>query len=603
MGCPHASLSRLSLLLAFFLGGCVGAEPTVVPFDGTAPTGETGPGKPDAGDGGKVDGTLPDGQGEAAAETGVDAADVVVAPEASVDTGVDAAAVCSATLAAHDGGAAGTLDPSFSGGTVVASNVAAPAAPLIDPAGNIYVIGSLTNCASATSGSDFAVSRFTSAGLLDTAFGPGGTMCVDFIGGNDAAVAGTIDPNGKLVLVGYAQAAADAGGVSTTSLAMARIDVTTSKLDTASFGAGTGKVKVTLLTNNTCSLGQGGCAPPEAQIGEAVTVEPATGTIFVVGTPLSDAAGYLYPGGFIASFRPDGSVNTNFNSTGAGTALDGGVAVAGYLVDPSIDGYWDVALAATANGPAIVVVGNDQGATFDGGTATEFTGRRFVTRRYLTANTAGTLDPAFNAGSSTPGEIRTALGKNDYARAVRVDPVTGDVVVAGLASVGSDSGLYYAGLYGAGFIGAVRYTAAGLLDTNFGSGTGVYVSTYLKQAPAYLHFLLALQCDSSVLLGGYVAAPTSMGKPGFGAGCNPQTGTVGCQTPAVQRLTPLGIPDTSYAVQQGAVDGGVGSGPSVAWVSFPGDVIIGAVTTDGQQNVLGFGGNNSGHMFFERFLH
>ena len=53
-------------------------------------------------------------------------------------------------------------------------------------------------------GSDFALARYLSDGGLDTSFGTGGKVTTDFFGGYDAGNSITLQPDGKLVVAGYA---------------------------------------------------------------------------------------------------------------------------------------------------------------------------------------------------------------------------------------------------------------------------------------------------------------------------------------------------------------------------------------------------------------
>lgn len=52
---------------------------------------------------------------------------------------------------------------------------------------------------------DFAVARFTATGVLDSGFGGGGTAVTRFGGGADSARAVMVQPDGKILLAGYAQ--------------------------------------------------------------------------------------------------------------------------------------------------------------------------------------------------------------------------------------------------------------------------------------------------------------------------------------------------------------------------------------------------------------
>ena len=96
--------------------------------------------------------------------------------------------------------AAGVLDSSFGtggkqlidfGGSDRARGVA------VDSLDRIIVAG-LKN-------SDFAVARLTTAGVLDSSFGAGGKVTIDFGGSTDLAYGVTIDPIGRVVVCGSAK--------------------------------------------------------------------------------------------------------------------------------------------------------------------------------------------------------------------------------------------------------------------------------------------------------------------------------------------------------------------------------------------------------------
>ena len=52
---------------------------------------------------------------------------------------------------------------------------------------------------------DFAVARYNADGSLDAAFGSGGKLTVDFFGASDGAESVAVQPDGKIVLGGFAR--------------------------------------------------------------------------------------------------------------------------------------------------------------------------------------------------------------------------------------------------------------------------------------------------------------------------------------------------------------------------------------------------------------
>ncbi len=87
-------------------------------------------------------------------------------------------------------GAEGAMTTDF-GGDDVANGL------LLTPAGDIVAVGST----SAGTGGSFALTQYTAAGILDDAFGSGGTVTTNF-SGHDLANAGAAQANGNIVVAG-----------------------------------------------------------------------------------------------------------------------------------------------------------------------------------------------------------------------------------------------------------------------------------------------------------------------------------------------------------------------------------------------------------------
>jgi uncharacterized delta-60 repeat protein len=93
--------------------------------------------------------------------------------------------------------AAGDLDPSFGSGGIVITRLD-PSAMAIQADGKIVMVGWPDE---SYDGYDFALTRYNPDGTLDPTFGVGGHVFTDF-GGNEAAAALAIQPNGKIVVAG-----------------------------------------------------------------------------------------------------------------------------------------------------------------------------------------------------------------------------------------------------------------------------------------------------------------------------------------------------------------------------------------------------------------
>jgi uncharacterized delta-60 repeat protein len=276
----------------------------------------------------------------------------------------------------------GTLDQGFGSAGKVTTHFAdgrnEGQALVLQPDGKIVVAGLAPD---ANGESDFALARYGSDGSLDSSFGAGGTVRTDFFGDDDAALAITIQPDGKLIAAGEA-----AGGVSVigtpngTDFALARYNPNGS-LD-STFGKA-GKVTTDFLGAN--------------DVGFSVTVL-ATGKIVVAGTAShrnlkSDIA--------LARYNPDGTLDTAF-----GTA---GLTLSNF---PSDDAAF--ALAVQPDGKLVVA-----GSTRPFGGQSDFGLVRF--------NGDGTLDQTFGTG----GRIATDFfGQDDAAFALGFQS-DGKLVAAG----------------------------------------------------------------------------------------------------------------------------------------------------------------------------
>ena len=73
--------------------------------------------------------------------------------------------------------------------------------------GRIVVAGQSSN----KSNSDFAVARYGTNGALDASFGTGGKLTIDFFGSFDGAENVAVQPDGKIVVSGFARNATRTG--------------------------------------------------------------------------------------------------------------------------------------------------------------------------------------------------------------------------------------------------------------------------------------------------------------------------------------------------------------------------------------------------------
>jgi uncharacterized delta-60 repeat protein len=190
----------------------------------------------------------------------------------------------------------GKLDKSFGDGgkvTTSFSNFSVTARSMaIQPDGKIVLAG---HAGSQDGRVDFALARYNSDGSLDSTFGASGKVTTDLFGQVDAAYAAALQPDGRIVLVGFSGIVAGfgSGGEDAVDFALVRYN-SDGSLD-KSFGSG-GKV-VTDFGNNEAIY--------------AVGIQ-RDGCIVAAGAALfgntSDFA--------LARYNSDGSLDSTFGSTG-----------------------------------------------------------------------------------------------------------------------------------------------------------------------------------------------------------------------------------------------------------------------------------------------
>ena len=301
----------------------------------------------------------------------------------------------------------GSLDTTFNG----TGKVTGPAATdngydvAVQADGKILVGG--------VQGSDFAVTRFSTNGTVDTTFGTSGTATVDIAGTFDYARAIVVQPDGKIVLAGSTNSDADFALVRLTS--SGALDTTfngTGKVVT-NFGA-TGELAYDLVLQADGKLVAVGQAP-------------------VGGTTSVALARYNTDGSLDTSFGGTGKVTTNLGSTAYGLAAtvqaDGQIVVTGqvggttdmltlrYNTDGTLDTRLDLvntlngAPTFTENGSAVVLDANVQIFDAELSTLNNFSG--------------ATLTLARNGGTSSQ-DVFSATGTLSS-----ISAASGNVVVGG----------------------------------------------------------------------------------------------------------------------------------------------------------------------------
>ena len=107
----------------------------------------------------------------------------------------------------------GLLDTSFSGDGRVTMSFGAgnddAYAVTLQPNGKIIVAGYASNSLNDALNYDFALVRYLANGSLDTGFGSGGSLVTDFVGSNDLGLAVALQLDGKIVVAGNASNGTD----------------------------------------------------------------------------------------------------------------------------------------------------------------------------------------------------------------------------------------------------------------------------------------------------------------------------------------------------------------------------------------------------------
>src|SRR5215217_7921948 len=314
---------------------------------------------------------------------------------------------------------AGNLDPTFgTGGTVrtdFAGNIDQANAVAIQPNGQIIAAGS--SFSNSKTVEDFIVARYNANGSLDKRFGKNGKITTDFFRNVDSISAIAIQPDGRIIVAGFAQLPGNGGNPRVFALARYRSD---GSPDT-SFGNG-GAL--------TTSFGGNFAAA------SAVMVQP-DGKIVVAGT---------------VDFNPDvpGSgldfALARYNASGT---LDGSFGKGGKVVFDFFGSFDQANGAVLQPDGKIIVVGS---ASYD-------SNNRDIGFALARFNTDGSTDFGFGTGGK---QITDFFGAGAKANGVVLQP-DGRFVVAGTAS---DS----ATRPSATDIALARYNPDGTLDSGFGSG-------------------------------------------------------------------------------------------------------------------------------------
>ncbi|HLG23226.1 MAG TPA: CARDB domain-containing protein, partial [Candidatus Manganitrophaceae bacterium] len=310
---------------------------------------------------------------------------------------------------------------------------------------------------------------------------PVGTVLTD-LGGRDGARSVAIQPDGKIVAVGFkynpsgfALARYHSDGKLDTSFGSGGIVVTTDWFgDTAEANGvavqGDGKIVVTGFTGDTLSFAVARYNPDGSLdagfgVGGRVVTELSGGYDYDLAySPVIQSDGKIVVGGFcdcltgrgkdfaLVRYQPDGSFDASFGS--------GGVVLTDFN-NGSDDRIKKILLDTT-------------GKILAGGVS----GGNFALARY---NPDGSLDTGFGTGGQVTLDFE---GISDEVRGLAFSG--GKIVVAGIAGPGAD-------------IGLARFSGSGVLDRKFGNGGAVLVDMGTYDITS----ALVIQTDGRIVVGGY----------------------------------------------------------------------------------------------------
>ena len=398
--------------------------------------------------------------------------------------------------------APGDLDPSFGTGGRVTTDFSGRSgfdlayAVAIQPDGKIVVAGDTLGRVGTH---DFALVRYHPDGTPDTDFGDNAKVTTDFDESFDIAYAVAIQPDGKIVVAGFADVQGDFG-----DFAVARYHPDGTRDRT--FG-GDGKVTTNFQKGGGEDRAFAMALQPDGKI--VLAGEALTGPNQSSGERNFALARYNTDGTLDRTFGGDGKVTTDFGNGLEDESIraltlqpDGKIVVAGYS---TVSGTFDFALARYhANGRLDTMFGDGGRVTTDfGGIFSDIVfdialqpdgkivvagtpdATGFALARY---RSNGRLDPTFGDNGKVITKFKPGtFNLFDQAFALVLQP-DGKIVAAGVTNVNDAADFALA-----------RYRTNGRLDTTFGHGGRV---TTRFNGGAESIRAIALQADGKIVVTG-----------------------------------------------------------------------------------------------------
>ena len=403
---------------------------------------------------------------------------------------------------------ASNLDATFGTGGIVrtdfAGNIDQANAVVVQSNGQIIAAGS--SFSSSKTVEDFIVARYNADGTLDKRFAKNGKITTDFFRNVDVINALAIQPDGRIVVAGFAQLAGTGGTPRVVAVARYRSD---GQPDTT-FGNGG---SVTTSFGGNFAAASAVMVQPDGKIVVAGTVDfnpdlPGSGMDFALARYNANGTldGTFGKGGkvvfdFFGSFdqanaavlQPDGKIIVVGSASYDSLNQDIGFALARFNTDGSIDlGFGSggkqitdfFGAGAIANGVVLQADGKFVVAGTASDSATRPNATDIAVARY---NVDGSLDTTFGTGGETAMPFSNSATEQGNALALAAD---GKIVVTGAAFKTFATPPDFA---------LVRYNADGSLDTAFGNGgtitNDIAGGTDVAQA-------IAIQDDGRILAAG-----------------------------------------------------------------------------------------------------
>ncbi len=335
---------------------------------------------------------------------------------------------------------------------------------------------------------NFALCRYTSAGVLDATFGTNGAVSTTFGSSDSAIISLAIQPDGRIVAGGYSLYG---GGVICdfalccyTTAGALDISFGTGGVVTTAVGAGYGRIAALALQTDGKIVAAGydfNGSNEEFRLARYTvtgTLDSAFGSSGVVTSTISTSGAringlVIQPDGKIVAAGSAGNISgsndlslARYNTNGA---LDDSFGISG-VVTTTVGSSQINAIALQPDGRMVV-----------GGLNWNGVNSEFALARY---NTNGSLDTTFD----TDGVVTGTIGTGDqyiYALAIQSD---GKILATGYFYDGSPYDIFL-----------VRYNADGTPDTSFGTG-GKVTANHGDDDVANA---VLIQPDNRIIIAGY----------------------------------------------------------------------------------------------------